>query len=81
MKQVQLNVDDEFAAAGDAIKVLIADIKAGKSIAVITGDALPNLIVAIGGYANMAADVKKVDNQIYLVKSIADALEPVPVVA
>jgi hypothetical protein len=75
MKQVQLNVDDEFAAAGDAVKSLISDIKAKKSITEIAANALPNLIAAVGGYSSMAADVKKVDNQVYLIKSIADALE------
>lgn len=78
MQQVQLNVDDEMKAAGDALSLLIIDIKAGKAIAAIAGDVLPGLIAAIGGYANMGADIKKVDNQVYILRCLAGALEPAP---
>lgn len=80
-RAVTLNVDDEFAALGDAIGVLIADIKAGKSALVDLEDAIAKLVPAVGAFQNIAVDVKKVDNQVYLVKAIADALEPVAVVA
>lgn len=75
MQNVQLNVDDEVKAAGDMIKTLILDIKAKKSITAIAGDALPGLIAAVGGYASFAGDVKKSDNQVYLAKCLAEALE------
>lgn len=75
MKTVELQVDDEFAAAGDAISSIIADIKAKKSVAEIAADALPQLIAAVGGYSKFADDIKKVDNQLYLVKAIAGPLE------
>lgn len=75
MQPVQLNVDDEVKALGDSLKVLVSDIKAKKSIAVIAADALPGLFAAVGGFQAMGADVKKVDNQVYLAKCIAEALE------
>lgn len=76
MQQIQLNVDDEFKAVGDVLAGLIADIKAKKPAAQIATDALPGLLAAVGSYASMAADIKKVDNQVYLVRAIAAALEP-----
>lgn len=78
MQSVQMNVDDEFFAAGDAIGILIADISAKKDVATITADALPKVVQAIAGYANFAADIKKVDNQLYLLRSILNAVEPAP---
>lgn len=75
MQQVILNVDSEFKAAGDLIYTLIKDIKAGKNVAEIAADVLPTLMIAVSGYSAFAADVKKVDNQVYLVKALADALE------
>ncbi len=80
MQTVQLSVDEEIKSVGDAIKVLIMDIVAKKSIAVITADALPGLLSAISGFQVIGADIKKVDNQVYLAKCLAEALEPAPVV-
>lgn len=81
MKQVTMNVDDEFAAAGDLIAILIADISAKKDVATIAADALPKAIAVVGAYQNFAADIKKVDNQLYLLKVILGALEPAAPVA
>ena len=75
MQQVQLNVSDEFKAAGDAIAALVSDIKASKATAAIVSDVLPLLVSAVGGYANFAADIKIADNQTYLAYAIAKALE------
>lgn len=74
MQSVQLQVDDEIKAMGDALKSLIVDIKAKKSVAVIAADALPNLIAAAAGFANFTADIKKPDDEAYLAKCIAEAL-------
>lgn len=74
-KQVILNVDDEFVALGDAVKGLIADIKAGKTVLQDAQDAFSTLVAAIGSMGNVAADFKKVDNQAYVLKSLGDALE------
>jgi hypothetical protein len=71
-----LNVDDEYAALGDGIHDLIAGIKGKKPVTEIVSDVLPDLVAAVGGLANLGKDIKKVDNQVYLVKCIADALEP-----
>lgn len=78
MQQVQLQVDDEMKAAGDALGLLIADIKAGKTVAQIAADVLPGLVSAVGGYASMATDIKKPDNQLYLLRGILAAVEPAP---
>ncbi len=75
MQSVQLNVADEVKALGDALKGLISDIKAKKSVAIIAADALPGFMAAIGGYASMSADIKLVDDQVYLVKCLAEAAE------
>ncbi len=81
MQTVPLSVDDEMKAVGDAFKVLIVDIMAKKGIATITTDALPLLLSAIGGLQSMGVDIRKVDNQVYLLRCIAEALEPAPVAA
>lgn len=73
---VSISVDDEIKALGDALGVLVADIKAKKATAQIVSDALPGLLVAVGGFQNMAADFKKPENQVYLVLALAKALEP-----
>lgn len=78
MVKVELNVDDEFKAAGDALAILIVDIVAKKSITQIAADSLPLLFQAVGGFSAMGVDIKKVDNQVYLAKCLADALEPKP---
>ena len=78
MQQVQLQVSDEFKAAGDLIGALIADIMAHKPITTIAGDALPNLMAVLGSYSAFAADYKIVDNQIYLLKKILEAVETKP---
>lgn len=76
MQTVQLSVDDEVKAAGDALKVLIIDIKAKKPIAQIAADALPGLLAAAGGFQNLGADIKKPDNEAYLAKCLSEALQP-----
>lgn len=78
MQAVQLNVSDEMKALGDALGQLIGDIKAKKSVAQIAADVLPGLLVAVGGMSAMGADIKLVDNQVFLLKSIVGALEPAP---
>jgi hypothetical protein len=75
MQLVQLSVDDEIKSLGDSLKMLISDLVAKKPIAQVTGDVLPGLVAAISGYQAMGVDIKKVDNQAYLVKCLADALE------
>lgn len=75
MVQVQLQVDDEVKAAGDALKQLIVDIKAKKSVAQIAADVLPNLLAAAGGFQNLGADLKKADNEAYLAKCLSEALQ------
>ena len=76
MQEVQLMVADEVKALGDSLGMLIADIKAGKGLAAIVADVLPGLLSAVGGYADVPADMKSVDNQIYLARILAMALEP-----
>lgn len=76
MAQIELLVDDEFKAAGDLLALLVKDLKAGKGVAELTADVLPQLIAVIGAYSKLAEDVKKVDNQVYLLKSLMASLEP-----
>lgn len=76
MQQVPLSVDDEIKSLGDALGILVADIKAKKSITQIAADSLPGLLSAVGGYQAAAVDIKKVDNQVYLLRALAQALEP-----
>lgn len=76
MQPVQLQVDDEVKALGDSLQALIVDIKAKKATAAIVSDVLPGVIAAVGGFQALGADLKKVDNQVYLARSIALALEP-----
>lgn len=78
MKTVTLNVDDEFAALSEALKVLIIDIKAGKTALEDVKDVFAALVVAVDGFKNIAVDAKKVDNQVVLLKGILEALEPAP---
>lgn len=78
MQVVQLNVADEVKALGDALAIIVLDVKAKKGVAQIATDALPGLLAAIGGMANIGADIKLVDNQVYLIKALAQALEPQP---
>lgn len=76
-QQVSLTVDDEVKALGDAIAGLIADIKGKKALSAVLADSIPNLMAAVGGFAAFGGDLKKGDNQIYLVKCIAEPLEAV----
>lgn len=75
MQPVQLQVDDEVKAVGDAIAGLVADIKAGKSVIVDAEDAFNALVGAVAGLKNIVVDIKKVDNQAYLAYALAKALE------
>lgn len=76
MQQKQLNVADEFASLGDALNKLISDIRAKKSATQIATDVFPGLMQAVMGMDQMIGDIKLVDNQVYIIKSIADAFEP-----
>jgi hypothetical protein len=76
MTTVPLSVSPEFVAAGSAIGSIIADVVAKKTAAVVAGDALPNLIAAVGEYSAFATDIKLVDNQVYLLRCILLAVEP-----
>lgn len=76
MQPVQLQVDDEIKAIGDAIGGLITDIKAGKGVLQDAEDAFNALVGAVASLKNIAVDIKKVDNQAYLVYALAKALEP-----
>lgn len=78
MQQVTLNVSDEYKALGDALNGLISDIKAKKTAVQDLQDLLAPLLGAVAGLQNLGADVKLVDNQVYLIRSIASALEPAP---
>lgn len=78
-QQVLLLVDDEYMAVGQSLKNLITDIKLKKSVMQDVQDFASPLIGAIGSLASAGADIKKVDNEIYLLKCIAEAAEaPVP---
>lgn len=84
MQEVVLKVDDEYVAVGQSLKNLIADIKAKKSVMQDVQDFASPLIGAIGSLAAAGVDIKKVDNEVYLLKCIADAAEapaPAPIVA
>lgn len=72
----EIQVADEVAAIGDAVKALVLDIKAKKEVAVIVADVLPKLMTAVSAFQALGADLKKVDNQVYLVKCLAEAFEP-----
>lgn len=77
MQVFQLNVDDEVIAIGNAIVGLVNDIKAGKAALVDAEDAFAALVGAVGSLQNIPADIKKIDNQVYLAKVLAGILEPV----
>lgn len=77
MQAFQLNVDDEVIAIGNAIVGLVNDIKAGKAALVDAEDAFAALVGAVGSLQNLPADIKKIDNQVYLAKVLAGILEPV----
>lgn len=76
MQTVTLAVDDEVKALGDAIGVLIADIKAGKTIMQDFTDTFALLIGAVGSMQSLPVDIKKVDNQAYLGMVFAKQFEP-----
>lgn len=78
MQTVSLNVDDEIKSLGDSLGLLISDLKAKKSVTQIAADVLPGLLGAIGQFQAAGVDIKKVDNQVYLAKVLAMALEPAP---
>lgn len=78
MQQQVLNVDDEIKALGDAFKGLIMDIKAGKSVISDLSDAILVVVPAVQSVVNAPVDLKKVDNQAYLLWCLANALEPQP---
>ena len=80
-QQITLTVDNEIKAVGDAMKGLVADVKAGKSILTDFQDVFGVMMGALADLGNAAVDVKKVDNQAYLLKCLGDALEVAPVVA
>lgn len=75
MQTKNLQVADEVAALGDGLKALIVDIKAKKGATAIASDVLTDLVSAVSGYQNIGADLKTVDDQVYLVKCIAEAFE------
>lgn len=75
-QQVILNVDDEVKVLGDVVAMLISDVKAGKTVLQDFEDAIGQLVVSVSAFANINVDLKKVDNQAYLLKSLADSLEP-----
>jgi hypothetical protein len=75
-QQVILNVDDEVKVLGDVIGGLIADVQAGKTVLQDFENAIGKLVVSVSEFSNLGADLKKVDNQAYLLKCLADALEP-----
>lgn len=65
----------EVQALGQALNVMLSDIKAGKAITVIATDALPSLLAAATAFQNLGADAKLAANQAYLAYSIAAAYE------
>jgi hypothetical protein len=79
MQQVSLQVADEIKALGDALALLIGDIKAGKPAAGIAADVLPALLPAISGLQAIGLDIKLPENQVYIIYALAKALEPAPV--
>lgn len=81
MSSLTLNPDPEYKAIGDAIAGLISDIKAGKSALIDAEDAFQALVGSVASLANVAADAKKVDNQVYLLKAILESFEPAVVPA
>jgi hypothetical protein len=80
MQPVTLNVDDEVKALADALASLASDVKNKKAIGNIVADVLPALLPAAAGLGSIGSDIQKVDNQVYVIYSLAKALEaPVPV--
>lgn len=78
MQTITLNVDDEVKALGDALAVAIVDVRAKAPVGQDITDVVGKLVPALTGIANFAGDIKKVDNQVSLIKALADALEPKP---
>jgi len=72
---VSLTVADEIKALGDALAKLAIDIKAGTPASQVLADVLPMLLPALSGLSSIGADIQLSANQIYLVYSIASALE------
>lgn len=67
----------EIIAIGSALSDVIGAIKAKKSALEDAQAALPGLISAMAGISNVGADLKKPENQVYLLWAIVQALEPV----
>jgi hypothetical protein len=70
----QLNVSPEVLSLGQALGILVADIKAGKSAIQDAEDMLAPVLAAVGAAATIGTDIKTADNQAFLVYSILTAL-------
>lgn len=74
---VQINVPKESKDVIDALVVLIADLKAKKSLVEISSDMLPRLLVAVEGYDQLGDELKsdgRDDLAAYAVSQILGAL-------
>lgn len=74
---VQLNVPKESKEVVDALKALVAEIKAKKPIGEIVASALPKVITAVDGFDQVDDEIKsenKSDLIAYLSKEISSAL-------
>jgi len=75
--QVTREIPKESKEVVDAITALIADIKAKKSIAEISGDMLPKVVAAVDGFDQLDDEVKsdkKPELSGYLVEQTMKAL-------
>lgn len=73
--------DPEIVGLGSALSDLIVSIKAKGTVLADLSAMLPDLLAAGAAVSNIGADILKPANQVYLLWSLAQALEPAPVVA
>lgn len=81
---VSVSVPKELNALGNAIVAIVADLKAGQSLAVVAASSLPALLEAVSAYAELKAEIA--DHAIYmeaglLVGQLLQALIPAPAAA
>jgi len=79
--QVSVSVPAQAKALGDALVLVVADIKAKKSIAAIVADSLPALLVAVENYSELQAELQDPQLLVYaglLGGEILQALKAAP---
>jgi len=78
--KVELEIGKESKEVADAIGDLVADIKAGKEVAVIIAENIPGILKAIEGFEKLDDEMKDASRNAtgaYVAYKVAEALAPV----